>query len=264
MFELTQICSTNSEKIFIIIPTYNESENIENLVGKILELHSKVQFIIVDDNSPDGTGEISDKISAKIPTVHVLHRSKKLGLGTAYVQGFKKALAEGAEFIFEMDADFSHDPNEIAYFFQAIEKADVVIGSRYLHGVRVIGWRFRRLVVSKLANIFVSHIMIFPRITDYTSGFRCYRREVLESVELDKIQSDGYAFQIEMAHLAYKNGFKIIEIPTIFKGREKGESKISRNVVFEAFWLTLKLHASFSEIIKEFLLSYKKYFFLDK
>ncbi len=251
-------------KVFIVIPTYNESENIENLVRKILELHPQIHFIIVDDNSPDGSGEIADKLSADIPTISVLHRPQKLGLGTAYIEGFKKALDQGAEIIFEMDADFSHDPNDIQYFLNAVKKADVVIGSRYLHGVRVIGWRFRRLFVSKLANIFVSHIMIFPQIWDYTSGFRCYRREVLESIGLDKIKSDGYAFQIEMAYRSYKNDFQIIEIPIIFSAREKGVSKISRGVVYEAFWLTLKLHAPIGAIIKDFLLSYKKYFFLDK
>ena len=250
-------------KVFIVIPTYNEAENIENLVRKILELHPQIHFIIVDDNSPDGSGEIADKLSANIPTIRVLHRPKKLGLGTAYIEGFKKALDEGAEIIFEMDADFSHDPNDIQYFLNAVKKADVVIGSRYLHGVRVIGWRFRRLFVSKLANIFVSHIMIFPQIWDYTSGFRCYRREVLESIGLDKIKSDGYAFQIEMAYWSYKNAFQIIEIPIIFSAREKGVSKISRGVVYEAFWLTLKFHAPICAIIKDFLSSYKKYFFLD-
>ena len=251
-------------KVFIVIPTYNEAENIENLVRKILELHPQIHFIIVDDNSPDGSGEIADNLSVNIPTISILHRPKKLGLGSAYIEGFKKALDEGAEIIFEMDADFSHDPNDIQYFLNAVKKADVVIGSRYLHGVRVIGWRFRRLFVSKLANIFVSHIMIFPQIWDYTSGFRCYRREVLESIGLDKIKSDGYAFQIEMAYRSYKNDFQIIEIPIIFSAREKGVSKISRGVVYEAFWLTLKLHAPIYAIIKDFLLSYKKYFFLDK
>lgn len=251
-------------KVIIVIPTYNEAENIEELIGKILELHPYVHFIIVDDNSPDGTGEIVDNLSVKIPTLHVLHRPEKSGLGIAYIEGFKKALDSGAEIIFEMDADFSHDPHDIKHFLDAIQKADLVIGSRYISGVRVLGWRFRRLFMSKMANIFVSHIMIFPMLYDYTSGFRCYRREVLEAIDLDKVKSDGYAFQIEMSYLSYKKGFKITEIPIVFKGREKGVSKISRKVVYEAFWLTLKFHASICEIIKTFILSYKRYFFLDK
>lgn len=251
-------------KVAIVIPTYNEAENIEELIGKILELHPYVRFIIVDDNSPDGTGEIIDNLSVKMPALRVLHRPKKLGLGTAYVEGFKIAIDEGAEIIFEMDADFSHDPYDIKYFLDAIQKADLVIGSRYKNGVRVLGWRFRRLFISKMANILISHIMIFPILYDYTSGFRCYRREVLEAIDLDKVKSDGYAFQIEMSYLAYKNGFKVTEIPIIFKEREKGVSKISKKVVYEAFWLTLKFHASIYDIIKTLIKSYKKYLFMDE
>ena len=162
-----------------------------------------------------------------------------------------------------MDADFSHDPKCLQKFVDAIEDADLVIGSRYIDGVRVEGWRFRRLLLSKLANIYVSHIMVKP-VWDFTAGYRCYKRKVLETLDLDKIKSDGYAFQIEMTYLAFKNNFKVAEIPIIFREREKGDSKISRNVVWEAFWLTLKCRAPIKEIINVFRKSYRKYIFMDK
>jgi len=250
-------------KIYIIIPTYNERDTIETLIREILELYPHLHLIIVDDNSPDGTGEIVERISCELSSVEILHRPKKLGLGTAYVKGFQKALNDGAEIIFEMDADYSHDPKDIQYFLEAIENADLVIGSRYVDGVRVLGWRFRRLFLSKMSNIYVSHVMIFPRINDYTAGYRCYRRKVLESIDLEKIESDGYAFQIEMVYLAYKNGFKTVELPVIFRERMKGYSKISRNVVREAFFLTLKHHAPIVEIVRTFLSSCRRYLFLE-
>jgi dolichol-phosphate mannosyltransferase len=250
-------------KSTIIIPTYNESDNIEKLVSSIMELNESFFITIVDDNSPDGTGEIADRLSRKYSSVQVLHRPKKAGLGTAYIEGFLKALNDGADIIFEMDADFSHDPHSLKDFIEAIKNADLVIGSRYKDGVRVLGWRFRRLFLSKMANIFVSHTLVNPKIDDYTSGFRCYRRKALEAIDLDKVESDGYAFQIEMTHLVHKKGFKIVEIPIIFREREKGYSKISRSVVKEAFSLTLKYRASIYEIVKLFFQTWRKYLYLD-
>jgi dolichol-phosphate mannosyltransferase len=243
---------------YVVIPTYNEAENIEALVDRILELHHDFHIVIVDDNSPDGTGEIADRLSEKYDSVHVVHRPCKLGLGRAYIAGFKIALSRGADVIFEMDSDFSHDPVYLKDFLSAIETADLVIGSRYINGVRVEGWRFRRLFLSKLANIYVSYIMVRP-VWDFTAGFRCYRRNVLEKLNLDQVRSDGYAFQIEMTYLTFKHGFRVREIPIIFKERIQGYSKISRKVVREAFWITLKCHAPFREIIRHLTFLFKDY-----
>ncbi len=214
--------------------------------------------LIVDDNSPDGTGEIADRLAEKYETLYVLHRPNKQGLGRAYIAGFKAALARGADVIFEMDSDFSHDPIYLSDCLSAMETADLVIGSRYLNGVRVEGWRFRRLLLSKLANIYVSYIMVKP-VWDFTAGFRCYRREVLEKMDLDQIKSDGYAFQIEMTYLTFKHGFRVREIPIVFKERLQGYSKISRKVVREAFWITLKCRAPLKEIIKHLIFLFKDY-----
>ncbi len=235
--------------VYIVIPTYNEAENVSLLVRKILELHQTFNIIVVDDNSPDGTGRIVDAMSRKDPRIQVIHRPQKAGLGTAYVEGFKHALNKGADLIFEMDADFSHNPIYLKDFLEASESADLVIGSRYVQGVRVDGWMFRRLLLSKLANVYVSHIMVRP-VWDFTAGFRCYRREVLESIDLDCIRADGYAFQIEVTYQAFEHGFKVVEIPIIFKERQYGESKISRRVVWEALWLTLKCRAPIWSIVK--------------
>lgn len=242
----------------IVIPTYNEADNIEDLVRKIFRLHPQMNLIIVDDNSPDGTGKIADRLSWEFPNVSVLHRPQKAGLGRAYVAGFKEALKRGADIIFEMDADFSHHPKYLRWFLAKIEKADLVIGSRYLDGVRVEGWRFRRLLFSKLANIFVSYLMVRP-VWDFTSGYRCYRRAVLESIDLEQVKSDGYAFQIEMTYLAFKNGFRVREIPILFKERREGYSKISRRVIWEALWLTWKCRAGFSEIMKHLVFLFRDY-----
>ncbi len=244
--------------VFVVIPTYNEAGNIARLTERIFALHPSFHIIIVDDNSPDGTGEVADSLVEKYSNVDVIHRSGKGGLGTAYVAGFKKALAGGADLIFEMDADFSHDPQYLRDFLEASGEADFVIGSRYIQGVRVEGWKFRRLLLSKLANIYVSYIMVRP-VWDFTAGYRCYRREVLESINLDNIKSDGYAFQIELTYLAFKHGFKVREIPIVFRERELGTSKISRRVVWEAFWLTLKCRAPIWEIIKHLQFLFKDY-----
>jgi dolichol-phosphate mannosyltransferase len=245
-------------KLFIVIPTYNEAKNIEALVKKIFKLYQNIHIVIVDDNSPDGTGDIADLLSKEYSDVHVIHRPRKQGLGKAYIHGFKEALAKGADVIFEMDADFSHNPEYIHDFMDAVEKSDLVIGSRYLNGVRVEGWRFRRLLLSKLANMYVSYIMVKP-VWDFTSGFRCYRRNVLESLDLDQVRSDGYAFQIEMTYLTFKHGFRVAEIPILFKERQHGFSKISRKVVWEAFWITLKCRAPIMQIIKHLSFFFKDY-----
>ena len=245
-------------KSIIVIPTYNEAHNIQKLVVRIFENYPQMHLIIVDDNSPDGTGEMADLLAEQYPTLQVIHRPYKAGLGSAYIIGFKRALSEGADLIFEMDADFSHDPKYLKDFFKTIKTADVVIGSRYIYGVRVDGWRFRRLLLSKAANMFVSYIMVKP-IWDFTAGFRCYRRKVLESIELDKVKSDGYAFQIEMTYLAFEHGFRVKEIPILFKERINGYSKISRNIVWEAFWLTWKCRAPILEIIKHLSFLFKDY-----
>ena len=245
-------------KTFIVIPTYNEATNLENLVEQIYALHPDVHTLIVDDNSPDGTGEIAEALSRRYPQTKVLHRPKKAGLGTAYVEGFKQALSLGADIIFEMDADFSHDPKYLKDFLKTIEKSDLVVGSRYVNGIRVEGWRFRRLLLSKLANIYASYVMVKP-IWDFTAGFRCYRRKVLETIDLDKVKSDGYAFQIEMTHLAFKHGFKVVEIPILFREREGGYSKIGRDIIWKAFWLTLKCRAPLPEIIKHLSFLFRDY-----
>ena len=244
--------------ITIVIPTFNEAKNLENLVDKIFFLHPMVNIIVVDDNSPDGTGDIADALFRRYPRFRVIHRPYQAGLGSAYLEGFRAALREKADLIMEMDADFSHDPRYIARLVEASEGADLVIGSRYVNGVRVEGWRFRRLLLSKLANIFVSFVMVRP-IWDFTAGFRCYRRAVLEAIDLDSTRSDGYAFQIELTYLTFKHGFRVSEVPIIFRERAHGYSKISRKVVWEAFWITLKCHAPWREIWRHLPFLFKDY-----
>jgi dolichol-phosphate mannosyltransferase len=236
-------------KTYIIIPTYNESENIAMLVENIFSIDAGYRVIIVDDNSPDGTGEIADKLSEKFPFLEVIHRPDKTGLGRAYIDGFKKALTDGADFIFEMDGDLSHDPKYLYDFKEAIGRSDIVIGSRYSGPGSVEGWSFWRFFLSKISNIYVSILMVKP-VTDFTSGFRCYRRRAIEILDPDKIISHGYAFQIEMTYLAFKNGLRIEEIPIHFKERIGGYSKFSWEILWEAFWLTLGFRAPFMDITR--------------
>jgi len=245
-------------KSMIIIPTYNEKDNIEKLVKAIFSLEGEFYITIVDDNSPDGTGVIADRLAAEDPRVHIFHRPRKMGLGTAYIEGFKYAIAQKMDYIFEMDADFSHDPKYLPDMLEAIKYANLVIGSRYYEGVRVNGWRFRRLLLSKFGNMYASYIIIVP-VWDFTSGFKCFRRKVLETIDLDRIRSDGYAFQIEMTTYAYRNGFKVKEVPTLFSERGSGISKISRGIAWEALWLVLKLHSPIMEIIKHLRFLFKDY-----
>ncbi len=227
-------------KALVIIPTYNELENIERIVSDVLQQDPRLQVLIVDDNSPDGTGQIADQLASKNGKVQVLHRQKKAGLGQAYVAGFKYALEKNFDCVFEMDADFSHDPKYLPEFLKAIEKADLVLGSRYISGVNVVNWPMSRLLLSYFANIYARCITGLP-VKDSTGGFKCYRRIVLERIDLDQVKSEGYSFQIETTFRAWKKGFKIVEIPIIFVDRKQGESKMSKRIVREAMWMVWKL-----------------------
>lgn len=226
-------------KTLIIIPTYNELENLRPLLQEIFLYAPDSDVLIVDDNSPDGTGKLADEIHNENRHVHVLHRAGKLGLGTAYIAGFKYAVAHDYDAAFEMDADFSHDPRYLPDFLKAIEHADLVIGSRYIQGGGTPNWSFLRRFISGGGNIFARFMLGIP-VHDCTAGFRCYRRQVLESIDLDTIQSQGYAFQVEMAYRVMQQGFKIVETPIVFMDRRIGKSKMSRKIVIEAFIYVLR------------------------
>jgi dolichol-phosphate mannosyltransferase len=217
----------------IIIPTYNERENARAIAQAVLDSSPDVNILFVDDNSPDGTGPIIDGLVAADERIHVLHRKEKDGLGRAYIAGFKWALEREYEFVFEMDADFSHDPKAIPQFIEAARDVDLVLGSRYIGGIRIMNWPLSRLMLSKGAGLYVRIITGMP-LTDPTGGFKCFRRRVLEAIDLDQIQSNGYSFQIEMTHKAWMKGFKIFETPIVFEERRSGESKMSKGIVFEA------------------------------
>ncbi|MGD0351358.1 MAG: polyprenol monophosphomannose synthase [Verrucomicrobiota bacterium] len=220
----------------VIVPTYNERENLPRMAERLLALPVKVDLLVVDDNSPDGTGKIADALAIHYTQLHVLHRSEKNGLGRAYIAGFQWALERGYEFIFEMDCDFSHDPDEIPNFLKAAQSADLVLGSRYSGGVRVVNWPLKRLLLSRFAGIYVWLITGMP-ITDPTGGYKCFRRRALQAINLDVVRSNGYSFQIEMTHRLWRDGFKIVEVPIIFTERIEGSSKLSRGIVIEAFWM---------------------------
>jgi dolichol-phosphate mannosyltransferase len=227
-------------KVLVIIPTYDEKENVGPISAAVLSSCPEANILFVDDNSPDGTGALIDKLIAAEPRIHVLHRQEKNGLGRAYITGFKWAIQNGYDLIFEMDADFSHNPAELPNFIKAAEKADLVIGSRYIGGIRIINWPLSRLFLSKGAATYVQWITGMP-ITDPTGGFKCFRRNVLESIELDRIQSNGYSFQIEMNHTIWMAGYRIAEIPIVFEDRHSGYSKMSSNIVREALGMVWKL-----------------------
>lgn len=226
-------------KTLIIIPTYNEYDNLRPLLETIFSYAPQSDILIVDDNSPDGTGQLADQFAAEDPRVHVLHRAGKLGLGTAYVAGFKYSIEHNYDAAFEMDADFSHDPKYLPDFLKAIETADLVIGSRYIPGGSTPNWSFGRRCISGCGNIFARFMLGIP-VHDCTAGFRCYRREVLESIDLDTIQSQGYAFQVELAYRVMKQRFRITEIPITFMDRRVGKSKMSRKIVIEAFTFVVR------------------------
>jgi dolichol-phosphate mannosyltransferase len=229
------------ERALVIIPTYNERENITRIIPAVLAQDQSIDVLIVDDGSPDGTGAIVDGIAAENERVHALHRSGKLGLGTAYVAGFRWALERDYQFIFEMDADFSHAPEKLPAFLAAIQTADVVLGSRYQNGqINVVNWPISRLFLSYSANIYARHVTGL-QVFDATGGFKCFRRRVLESIDLSDVKSNGYAFQIEMTFRAWKKGFRIVEIPIVFVDRTEGSSKMSKKIVREAVWMVWRL-----------------------
>ena len=227
-------------KSLVVIPTYNEKDNIENITNAVLEVEPSLNVLIVDDNSPDGTGRIADEMAQQDSRVFVLHRQEKSGLGSAYIAGFKYALEREYEFIFEMDADFSHDPKNLPRFLEKMKEYDLVLGSRYINGVNVVNWPMSRLLLSYCANVYARLITGLP-VRDTTGGFKCFRRHVLEQIDLDAVQSDGYSFQIEMTFKAWKKGFTICEIPIIFVDRLAGQSKMSKKIVREAIVMVWKL-----------------------
>jgi dolichol-phosphate mannosyltransferase len=225
----------------VIVPTYDERENIDALIGRLMALPFGLHVLVVDDHSPDGTADIVRAWKAREPRVHLLERAGKLGLGSAYREGFRYALDHGAELIFEMDADFSHDPDAIGGFLEAARNADLVLGSRYLDGkATVVNWPLSRLILSYSANLYTRLITGLP-VHDATGGFKCFRRHALESIRLDRVQSDGYSFQIEMSFKLWKKGFRIREIPIVFTDRTAGQSKMNRRIIWEAAGMVWRL-----------------------
>ncbi len=230
-----------AERAIVIVPTYNERENIARLIETVLAEDMRLEVLVVDDGSPDGTGDIVESIALSTQRVHLLRRPKKLGLGTAYVAGFRWGLERGYEYLFEMDADFSHDPTHLREFLRAIQDADLVLGSRYRDGrVSVVNWPISRLILSYFANVYARSVTGLP-VWDGTGGFKCFRREVLESIDLNKVRSNGYAFQIEMSFRAWKRDYRIVEIPIVFVDRTEGTSKMSKAIVREAVWMVWRL-----------------------
>jgi dolichol-phosphate mannosyltransferase len=229
------------ERALVIVPTYNECENIARLIERVLSQDRRLEILVVDDGSPDGTAAIVQGIMEREPRVHVLCRPKKMGLGTAYIAGFRWALEQGYDFVFEMDADFSHDPNHLPEFLTAINDADLVLGSRYRDGrVSVVNWPISRLLLSYFANVYARFATGLD-VWDATGGFKCFRRNVLEAIDLNAVRSNGYAFQIEMSFRASKRGFRIVEIPIVFVDRTEGTSKMSKAIVREAVWMVWRL-----------------------
>lgn len=224
----------------IVMPTYNERENLPLMVQRLLSLPVKVDLLVVDDNSPDGTGKLADELAAKHPEVHVLHRAEKNGLGRAYLAGFKWALERSYEFIFEMDGDFSHNPDDVPTFLDAAKDADLVLGSRYINGIRIINWPLHRLMLSKGAASYVKLITGMP-ITDPTGGYKCFHRRALLGLNLEAVHSNGYSFQIELTHKLWRQGYRVAEVPIIFTERVQGHSKMSGHIVREALFMVWRL-----------------------
>lgn len=230
-----------AETALVVVPTYNESMNLPQIVPQILAQDPRIEVLVVDDNSPDGTGRMADEMARANPRVHVLHRPGKQGLGTAYLAGFRWALERTYEFIFEMDADFSHDPTHLKEFLKAAEGADLVLGSRYLAGrVTVVNWPMGRLLLSYFANVYARWVTGL-RIWDLTGGFKCFRRRVLEAIDLSQVRSNGYAFQIEMSVRAWRKKFRLAEVPIVFVDRTEGQSKMHGGIVREAVWMVPRL-----------------------
>ena len=230
-----------SENALVIVPTFNERQNIARIIESVLAQDPRISILVVDDGSPDGTGALVDEIAASNPRVHIIHRPRKMGLGTAYLAGFRWALERDFEYIFEMDADFSHDPGHLPQFLEAAREADLVLGSRYRHGkVTVVNWPISRLILSYSANLYARAVTGLP-LFDSTGGFKCFRRRVLEAIDLNAVRSNGYAFQIEMSFRAWQKGLRIVEIPIVFTDRTEGESKMSKRIVREAIWMVWRL-----------------------
>jgi len=242
MFRSKLLDSGNMNRRLVIIPTYNERENVAAISAAALRAAPDSDLLFVDDNSPDGTGALADQLAANDPRIRVLHREGKQGLGRAYIAGFQWALRGPYEFVFEMDADFSHHPDDLNRLHAAAANADLALGSRYIHGIRVINWPLSRLLLSMGAAAYVRAITGMP-FTDPTGGFKCYRRTVLETIPLDRITSNGYAFQVEMTHTAWRLGFRVTEIPIVFEERRSGVSKMSGGIVREALGTVWKLWA---------------------
>jgi len=229
------------ERALVIVPTYNERENIARLIETVLSRDSRLEILVVDDGSPDGTAAIVEDIISTNPRVHILRRPKKMGLGTAYLAGFRWGLERNYDVLFEMDADFSHDPGHLPDFLRAIQNHDLVLGSRYRSGkVTVVNWPIARLILSYFANVYARAVTGLP-VWDATGGFKCFRREVLQAIDLTKVRSNGYAFQIEMSYRAWRRGFRIVEIPIVFVDRTEGQSKMSRAIMIEAIWMVWRL-----------------------
>jgi dolichol-phosphate mannosyltransferase len=225
----------------VVTPTYNERENLEEFVARLRQSAPGVDLLVVDDNSPDGTGELADELSRRHPgEIAVLHRPRKQGLGRAYVAGFRKALAEAYDVVAQMDADLSHDPRYLPSMLERIETADLVLGSRYVRGIAVVNWDFKRLLLSKMATRYVQLVTGMP-FTDATGGFKCWRREALEAIDLDRLFANGYLFQIETTYMAWRRGLRIAEVPIIFYERNLGRSKMDLRIISEAIWGVLRL-----------------------
>lgn len=228
----------------VIIPTYNEKENIEKMIRKVFSLEEYFELLIVDDSSPDGTGDIVKELQKEFPGLHLLSRKGKEGLGKAYLAGFQWALDHNYEFIFEMDCDFSHNPDDLIRLFKACDEgADVAIGSRYVTGVNVVNWPMSRVMLSFFGSVYVRFISGM-KVHDATAGFKCYRRKVLDSIRFDKIRFKGYGFQIEMKYVSWKLGYTLKEVPIIFTDRTEGTSKISKNIIWEALFGVIRLKLS--------------------
>jgi dolichol-phosphate mannosyltransferase len=227
-------------KAIVVIPTYNERDNLERLARQLLGVDQAIQLLVVDDNSPDGTGKVAEELAAETGRVDVLHRAGKLGLGSAYREGFARALEMGADYVVQMDADFSHDPSILPLFFEKMQEHDVVIGSRYLNGVSVVNWPLRRLMLSYFASVY-TRVITGLTISDCTSGFKCFRANTLRGINLSSVRSDGYSFQIEMNFRCVERGFKVAEVPIIFIDRHAGSSKMSKRIVREAVLMVWKL-----------------------
>lgn len=236
-------------KSIVVIPTYNESKNIVRIIHKIFSVHDDIEILVVDDNSPDGTGQLVKDLMKESDRVHIIEREGKMGLGTAYLAGFKYALDKGYDFIMEMDADFSHNPEEIPNFLKYIQDYDVVLGSRYIKGVNVVNWPLKRLLLSYFANLY-TRIITGMNVKDATGGFKCFRATSLSKINFEEVKSNGYSFQIEMTYRLWKKGARIKEIPIIFVDRLEGESKMSKKIVYEAIFIVWKLKLGLVKISK--------------